>query len=835
VPRVWGAWAGPAASGARYRLGFDYTLSGTTVKVDRYVAESEYSISKSVTLTRIGALTGSYTVTFSTSGGVVDLGRGGSVTGSRGGTVRIAGRLTNVLHGLEPSVNEYISIPALKPSRVSPAPTLSSIAATAATASWTAPSSNGAAIDNYRVQWSTSSTFSSGVSFEDVGTSRSYRMTGLAANTTYYVRARARNSVDWGDWSSARSFTTLPQAPNAPSTPSVTRNSDTSHSLSWSRNPTSARPYTSQVIQRRTWTDGSWGDWASIATLSATSTSWTDTSTVANRVYRWRVVARNSAGNGYSNESVWAFTTPATPTAITTQKLASGDIRVNFTPGTPLVSANHELQHSTNGGSTWSSLTTTLPAGTTTYTHSSPDPGVTHTYRVRTRVVSTGNLGNGLNSGFRQSATVQLAAPPSTPIVLGPSSAQDPALPITLLWQHVPVDSSDQVKYQLRWRAAGEVTWQEQSQETSEDQQYTIPEGTLDSGITFEWQVRTWGVHADPSPWSATAAFAVTSPPSATITTPEDQGTWTQPQVVVEWEYFDPEDAPQAGWQMRLLDPDENVVETRSGSGDATTDTFTTLVPDATEWQVQLRLRDGAGMWSDWTLSTFSVDYPEPMVPLLGALWRPEQGAVELAITNPDPEDDEPEVESNELYRSTDGGATWELVGQGLPPNATVLDYEAPAAGTVHYRVVSLSALPSMSESEAVELVVPRTAMSMGYLSAGPGYATVASALYDLRVTDSGGLIRVQQRHDGRPDPVEYSGVARTRVLQVSFVVLPAEDDPEASLLEDWLALRDLRGPHLWRDPEGRHVYGTISEPDFTPLAMGAYEVSFTLTQTGRR
>src|SRR5690606_15145392 len=324
MPRVWGSWTNTSSTGARYRLGFDYTLTGTTCKIDQYVFESAYSISKSITLTRTGALTGSYSVSVSIggSGGVVSLGKGGSFTLAYGSSKTVGGKATNVLHGLSPSVSTSITNPARPPSRVSPAPTLSNIAATAATASWTAPSSNGASINNYRVQWSTSSTFSSNVSFKDVGTSRSYRITGLSANTTYYVRVRARNSADWGDWSTARSFTTLPQVPSTPSAPSVTRVSDTQMNLSWSRSASSSRPITSQRVQRRVWVDGSWGAWQTIATVSGSYTSngshsYSDKSTVANRVYGYRIQAVNSAGTTTGSSTGNCYTTPAAPTSVT--------------------------------------------------------------------------------------------------------------------------------------------------------------------------------------------------------------------------------------------------------------------------------------------------------------------------------------------------------------------------------------------------------------------------------------------------------------------------------------------------------------------------------------
>lgn len=88
-------------------------------------------------------------------------------------------------------------------------PSISGIEPQQATATWSAPSSNGGdAITNYQVQVSPNSNFS-GASTYSTGTTRSRVLSGLTPGTTYYVRARAQNSVGYGGWSGARSFQTL--------------------------------------------------------------------------------------------------------------------------------------------------------------------------------------------------------------------------------------------------------------------------------------------------------------------------------------------------------------------------------------------------------------------------------------------------------------------------------------------------------------------------------------------------------------------------------------------------------------------------------------------------
>lgn len=62
--------------------------------------------------------------------------------------------------------------------------------------SWNAPSDNGgASIEGYRIQYSTSPTFASGVTTIDHGTSRTRTITGLTPGVVYYFRVAAKNEV----------------------------------------------------------------------------------------------------------------------------------------------------------------------------------------------------------------------------------------------------------------------------------------------------------------------------------------------------------------------------------------------------------------------------------------------------------------------------------------------------------------------------------------------------------------------------------------------------------------------------------------------------------------
>ena len=96
---------------------------------------------------------------------------------------------------------------------------------TTAAVTWSAPSDNGdTAVTGYRVDYSTSPTFASGVTSFEVGNVLTYVVTGLVGSTAYYFRVFAENAATAaaGSWSAASSTVNLTTgAGGAPPTATV--------------------------------------------------------------------------------------------------------------------------------------------------------------------------------------------------------------------------------------------------------------------------------------------------------------------------------------------------------------------------------------------------------------------------------------------------------------------------------------------------------------------------------------------------------------------------------------------------------------------------------------
>lgn len=123
-----------------------------------------------------------------------------------------------------------------------------------------------------------------------------YFDTNLSANTTYYYRVRAVNSVGQSDYSSVVSAITAVTAPGSPSSLTVVSVLSTSVSISWTDNSTDESSF---EIERST-TSGT--GFASVGTVTSNVVSYTDTGLTSNTTYYFRVRASNGSLSAYTAE-----------------------------------------------------------------------------------------------------------------------------------------------------------------------------------------------------------------------------------------------------------------------------------------------------------------------------------------------------------------------------------------------------------------------------------------------------------------------------------------------------------------------------------------------------
>jgi N-acetylmuramoyl-L-alanine amidase len=127
----------------------------------------------------------------------------------------------------------------------------------------------------------------------------SYTSSGLSAGTQYCFRVRAYNSAGDSGYSNEPCTNTSmppPQRPNVPSNARLGNATTNSMTFYWNDNSNNEQGF---KVERRQ----NGGGWSHIATVGASSTSYTSSGLNSGTQYCFRVRAYNSAGDsGYSNE-----------------------------------------------------------------------------------------------------------------------------------------------------------------------------------------------------------------------------------------------------------------------------------------------------------------------------------------------------------------------------------------------------------------------------------------------------------------------------------------------------------------------------------------------------
>lgn len=833
----WGAWS--YAGGNGLRVGIELVLTSSTNVRSDYYLNCQYAYSSDVmNLSESGAYTGTDTITFSAAAGATVKVASHNHSISAGQTLTYGASISGAYNGSTPSVSGVsITAPVVPPSTPGPL-SKSNVTSSSFRVTTTAPSNWGGDdwrdVDSgrYDFQCATDSGFTANVDTQNSGDTIG-DFSGKTANTRYWCRARAKNDAGFSSWTSAIDFYTLPAAPAATSTPTVARVSDTSQTVTWTKNATSAAPYDQQLVQRAAVDiTGATGSFATIATLTGSPSSYSDTSTVANRVYRYQIVAKNSAGSATSGMSGWVHTTPAAPSGVTLTKTAAGDVQIDWAVNATDANSRTDLQVSVNGGS-WSALASTGSAAANTYTHSSPPAGsLTYQLRANVEAGSSSDAGFGLASGWVQSGTLATAAAPAAPGNLSPNgSTVDLSRDVVLSWTHNPTDGSPQSGFEVNHSPDG-TTWTTTGHVTSATQSWTLPAGTYSNGTPPYWRVRTWGQLTDAgsvSPWSATATMTGSTTPTATISSPGATVGASSADVVVD--YYQAEGSAEAAVRVTLLTGDRSqVLKVYSASGAVSGFTLTGL-EDGVSYQVDAAVQSSAGLWSDTVTQSFTVSYAPPAQIDVAAEFQQADGSVTVSLY-PQSWDGVTTVEpiSASLERRIGATGEWVELLSGLDPRAAVTDTTAPIDGQVWYRAVSLSATPS--QATGVESQVDVAETEWCYLSAGrnAGYNVTVRFRSNVAFRTVSGRDRASYKFEGRSKRVVMNGDEAGYSLGVSGWLAP-----DSSSRADVVTVSQMEGPHLWRDPTGRQVYGDLSNVQIEEKVQGLrsrHGVSFSIDET---
>lgn len=268
-------------------------------------------------------------------------------------------------------------------------------------------------------------------------------------------------------------------APDAQTGVTAIRSSDTSTTLSWTLQATTAKPYDTQRVDR--W-DHLSGEYAILNQLvSGTSTQYA-VPTVANRRYRMRVFAKNAAGWSPAAYSDYIQTAPAAPSACTATGSSSSSALITWRIGAAGGAYEYDtlIEEQVDGGA-WNVLTS-VPARAAKYARDSLTPGSVYAWRVRHR----SRVGATTYSNYSTSGTVQLIAAPAAPTSLTITRKSDYSF--TLGWANAATSMGPYDRLVLQRWSSTTNTWDALAAPAATATSFTDNSTKPNTG--YKWRIR---------------------------------------------------------------------------------------------------------------------------------------------------------------------------------------------------------------------------------------------------------------------------------------------------------------------------------------------------------
>ena len=470
------------------------------------------------------------------------------------------------------------------------------------------------------------------------------------------------------------------------------------------------------------------------------------------------------------------------------------------------------------------------------WVHETADLQVPHTYYAYIKT-------DGLESERSAASNViQVLQKPGIPAVSGPGTyAPVGAVPFT--WAHNSLDETWQEAADIRYatvytetanghRAGDSGPWQSVSV-TGSTQTKTID---LPTGV-IDYQIRTKGQYREYSDWSPTRRTTVTYAPVVALAPDAltlDRSAFDGALVV---SHVKGSSTTISTVLCELLSANLQAIEQIKGSTTALGVSpefsraplrFKARLENRTEYVVRATLTDGYGL-STTVQRRYKVEYPTPPEPIVTASWEEDEGDMLISIASPTVPtgSTQPPTVETRLERSIDGGSTWTLVADKLPPSTMYKDRECLTNGTTKYRVTATSAMPSSSVT-VIDALADSQAV---WISAGQGFSRSVRLAWNPVTGSQLGLVNREVKYfAGRQLGVELSGTQRQRVVQVSAALLDSSAR-ERRALED---LAYMPAPFMYRDPLSRVLYGSLSDVQFGREVGGVWTVSAKLTEVNR-
>lgn len=190
-----------------------------------------------------------------------------------------------------------------------------------------------------------------------------------------------------------------------------------------------------------------------------------------------------------------------------------------------------------------------------------------------------------------------------------------------------------------------------------------------------------------------------------------------------------------------------------------------------------------------------------------------------------------PAATSIDIERSVDGGIVWEPWLKSLDTILTNLtDWESLSNGVTLYRVTAWAASGAAS-TRVYEVHADSDAI---WLSGGDKYSTTARLPFYGGIEVVPGRSKSLRQYLGATKPSVFGAPFTSKRLRMSGMTQDVPEHVLTASMSDLEVLAMLGAPvHMHRDPDGRRVYGAISEiPQPRLNGQGFWAYSYEMTET---
>lgn len=369
--------------------------------------------------------------------------------------------------------------------------------------------------------------------------------------------------------------------------------------------------------------------------------------------------------------------------------------------------------------------------------------------------------------------------------------SRDRTKTIRFVWVHN--DQDPQSLFRFRWRLQGGANWNT-LQVVSTGEVYAVPANTFPYG-TIEWQIQTEDQGGLKSPWSASALFLAAEQSDApTILSPAMGAVIPSEDLAISWS-----SSGQVQYEVELSEGSSILWSVSRASGNKAVSAGVPLVNNV-NYRVRVRIRDAGGLWSDWAEASFSTSFTPPPQPELSITPDKESASIYVAIHNPLPAGDEPDVLHNELYRR-EPNREWVRIARYIPPESGFTDF-TPAGNIVYeYYAKAMGENDTTMDSSPVIGMVevnhvwiqatsdPTFAVPLAF---NLGSAPQRSFSYSIEA--------MQMQFSGRRLPVTEYGEFSAQGITTDYTVKTAN-------MWKLIELIERRETLLYRDSKGRKAY----------------------------